>query len=81
MRIIPVFVFVQFLRFRYYLSTYTRQTFADIRVKADGFFLPPTADPRLPAIVPKVYVQLKNGITKFGTSMFQQQPAPAAAAQ
>lgn len=66
-------LFSQFLRFRYHLSTYTRQTFTEIRVKLDTLLLPPTADARIPAAVPKVYIMAKDMITKFGDSIVQQQ--------
>jgi hypothetical protein len=72
----PVVLFCQFLRFRYHLSTYTRQTFTELRIKFDSLLLPPTADARIPPVVPKVYNMAKNMITKFGDSIVQQQ-APA----
>ncbi|KAI7893734.1 uncharacterized protein EV154DRAFT_439371 [Mucor mucedo] len=73
---LPVILFCQFLRFRYHLSTYTRQTFTELRVRLDTLLLPPNADARIPAVVPKVYVMAKDMITKFGDSIVQQQ-APA----
>jgi hypothetical protein len=72
-----VILFSQFLRFRYHLSTYTRKTFTELRVKLDGLLLPPNADPRIPAVVPQAYNMAKGMITKFGNSIVQQQPAPA----
>lgn len=69
-------MFAQFLRFRYHLSTYTRQTFTDLRVKMDRLLLPPTADARIPPVVAKVYNIAKGMVTKFGDSIVQ--PAPAA---
>jgi hypothetical protein len=74
---LPIILFSQFLRFRYHLSTYTRQTFTELRVRLDSLILPPSADPRIPAVVPQVYKMAKNMITKFGNSIVQQQPAPA----
>lgn len=69
-------MFAQFLRFRYHLSTYTRQTFTELRVKMDQMLLPPTAHARIPPVVAKVYNMAKGMITKFGDSIVQQQ-APA----
>lgn len=74
----PFILFAQFLRFRYHLSTYTRQTFTELRVKFDGILLGPQADPRIPAIVPKAYTMIKGYIIKFGNSIVQQQPAAPA---
>lgn len=77
MNFLPVVLFSQFLRFRYHLSTYTRQTFTELRVKMDSLLLPPSADARIPSAVPKVYIMIKGMITKFGNSIVQPQPAPA----
>ncbi|KAI8986010.1 hypothetical protein BDB01DRAFT_834788 [Pilobolus umbonatus] len=75
-QILPIFFFAQFLRFRYHLSAYIRQTFADLRIKCDTLLLPPTADPRIPEIVPKVYTIAKGMIIKFADSIVQPQPGP-----
>ncbi|KAI8375598.1 hypothetical protein EDC96DRAFT_495866 [Choanephora cucurbitarum] len=72
----PLILFAQFLRFRYHLSTYTRQTFTELRVKLDSLLLPPSADPRIPPVATKAYITLKDLISRFGNSIVQQ---PAAA--
>lgn len=77
MNFLPIILFSQFLRFRYHLSTYTRQTFTELRTKMDTLLLPPSADARIPPIVPRVYTMIKEMITKFGNSIVQPQPAPA----
>jgi hypothetical protein len=77
LQILPILIFSQFLRFRYHLSTYTRQTFADIRVKADALLLPPNADPRIPPIVAKAYTTIKGYIIRYGDAIIARQPAPA----
>ncbi|KAI9473595.1 MAG: hypothetical protein EXX96DRAFT_487981 [Benjaminiella poitrasii] len=74
---LPFILYAQFLRFRYHLSTYTRQTFTELSTRFDRLLLPPTADPRIPAFVPKAYTVIKGMITKFGYSIVQSQPAPA----
>ncbi|GAA5804498.1 hypothetical protein EDC94DRAFT_624434 [Helicostylum pulchrum] len=76
LNVVPIVLFAQFLRFRYHLSTYTRQTFTELRVKMDQMLLPPTAHARIPPVVAKVYNMAKGMITKFGDSIVQQQ-APA----
>lgn len=73
----PIILFAQFLRFRYHLSTYTRQTFTELRVKLDTLLLPPSADPRIPAVATKAYTMAKGVITQFGNSIVQAQPATA----
>ncbi|KAI8083362.1 uncharacterized protein B0P05DRAFT_467831 [Gilbertella persicaria] len=70
----PIILFAQFLRFRYHLSTYTRQTFTELRVKFDGLLLPPSVDPRIPPVVTKAYITIRDMITRFGNSIVQQQP-------
>lgn len=77
LNIVPIILFSQFLRFRYHLSTYTRQTFTELRVKLDSLILPPSADPRIPPVVAKAYTMIKDIITKFGNSIVQAQPATA----
>ncbi|CAO0795357.1 unnamed protein product [Mucor circinelloides] len=77
LNIVPIILFAQFLRFRYHLSTYTRQTFTELRVKLDALLLPPSADPRIPAVVTKAYTMAKGVITQFGNSIVQAQPATA----
>ncbi|KAL0094004.1 hypothetical protein F4703DRAFT_1833332 [Phycomyces blakesleeanus] len=76
LRVMSVFVFAQFLRFRFHLSSYTRQAFTELRTRLDSLILPPTADPRIPAVVPKAYLTIKDMITRYGQAVVQQQPAP-----
>ncbi|KAI8386854.1 hypothetical protein BD560DRAFT_383000 [Blakeslea trispora] len=75
LNIAPLLAFSQFLRFRYHLSTYTRQTFTELRVKLDALLLPPSADPRIPPVATKAYVTLKGLISRFANTAVQ--PAPA----
>ncbi|KAI7900636.1 uncharacterized protein BX663DRAFT_517094 [Cokeromyces recurvatus] len=75
---LPFILYAQFLRFRYHLSTYTRQTFTELRIKFDKLLLPPSADPRIPAFVPNAYNVIKGLIIKFGYSIVQAQPAAPA---
>ncbi|KAI8889572.1 hypothetical protein K501DRAFT_320261 [Backusella circina FSU 941] len=77
LQFLPIFIFSQFLRFRYHLSTYTRQTFSDLRVKADALLLPPNADPRIPPIVTKAYTTIQGLIIRYGDAIISRQPAPA----
>ncbi|KAI9277560.1 hypothetical protein BY458DRAFT_504446 [Sporodiniella umbellata] len=77
LKLVPIFLFAQFLRFRYHLSSYTRQTFTELRTRLDTFLLPPTADPRIPPAVGNVYNTIKAWISKFGEAGVQRQPAPA----
>lgn len=71
-----VFLYAQFLRFRYHLSSYTRQAFTVLRTTLDRLLLPPTADPRIPPAVAKVYVTLKDMVVRFGQAVVQQRPGP-----
>ncbi|ORZ09497.1 hypothetical protein BCR42DRAFT_358728 [Absidia repens] len=76
LRIVPVVLFAQFLRFRYHLSAYTRQAFTDLRVNLDRALLPPTANPRIPAVVSRLYTTAKDMVFNFGEAAVQRQPAP-----
>ncbi|SAM03605.1 hypothetical protein [Absidia glauca] len=76
LRIVPVVLFAQFLRFRYHLSTYTRQAFTDLRVTMDRALLPPTASAHIPPVVGRLYTTAKDMIFNFGESVVQRQPAP-----
>ncbi|CAO3682643.1 unnamed protein product [Rhizopus stolonifer] len=71
LKFVPIFLFAQFLRFRYHLSSYTRQTFTDLRIRFDSVLLPPTADPRIPPAVTNMYNLGKHWISKFGESGVQ----------
>jgi hypothetical protein len=71
-----VVLFAQFLRFRYHLSAYTRKAFTDLRVNLDRALLPPTADPRIPAVVSRLYTTAKDMVVNFGEAAVQRQPAP-----
>ncbi|KAG1504428.1 hypothetical protein G6F46_000780 [Rhizopus delemar] len=75
--LVPIFLFAQFLRFRYHLSSYTRQTFKDLRIRFDTLLLPPSADPRIPPVLTNVYNVAKLWISKFGEAGVQRQPAAA----
>ncbi|CEG66997.1 hypothetical protein CU097_015251 [Rhizopus azygosporus] len=74
---VPLFLFAQFLRFRYHLSSYTRQAFTELRVKCDKLLLPPNADPRIPPGITNAYNLVKHWITRFGEAGVQRQPAAA----
>ncbi|KAI8342512.1 hypothetical protein BC941DRAFT_413021 [Chlamydoabsidia padenii] len=76
LRLVPVVLYAQFLRFRYHLSTYTRQEFGDLRVTLDRLLLPPTASPHIPPVVSRLYTTAKDMIFNFGESAVQRQPAP-----
>ncbi|RCH93725.1 hypothetical protein CU098_002512, partial [Rhizopus stolonifer] len=75
LKLVPIFLFAQFLRFRYHLSSYTRQTFTELRVRLDSLLLPPKADARIPPAVGNVYNMIKIWISKFGEAGVQRQPA------
>ncbi|KAI7869178.1 hypothetical protein BDF14DRAFT_1723342 [Spinellus fusiger] len=77
LRIMSIFVFAQFLRFRYHMSAYTRQSFGNLRERLDRFLLPPTADARIPPMVSSVYTSVKGMIIRYGQAIVQQQPTPA----
>ncbi|KAI8393954.1 uncharacterized protein BYT42DRAFT_552844 [Radiomyces spectabilis] len=76
LHIVPIFLFAQFLRFRYHLSTYTKQAFTDLRVSLDRLLLPPTADPRIPSAVGNFYTTVKSMIIRYGDAVVQRQPGP-----
>ncbi|ORZ15097.1 hypothetical protein BCR42DRAFT_416401 [Absidia repens] len=75
LRIVPVVLFAQFLRFRFHFSTYTRQAFTQLRANLDHSLLPPTANPRVPAFVSRFYATAKEMVISFGESVVQRQPA------
>ncbi|EIE91502.1 hypothetical protein RO3G_16213 [Rhizopus delemar RA 99-880] len=77
LQLVPIFLFAQFLRFRYHLSSYTRQTFTELRVRFDSLLLPPTADPRIPPVISNAYNVAKIWVSKFGEAGVQRQPAAA----
>ncbi|OZJ04835.1 hypothetical protein BZG36_02324 [Bifiguratus adelaidae] len=63
-------VFAHFLRFRYFLSTYTRAAFHDVATRLDRVMLPPTA--KVPPVVGQVYSTIKGLIVRYGQSVVQQ---------
>ncbi|KAG0162049.1 hypothetical protein DFQ30_004196, partial [Apophysomyces sp. BC1015] len=74
LRIMPIFVFAQFLRFRYYMSNHTREAFSELRANLDRLLLPPTGHPSIPPMVTKAYVTLKEMIIRYGEVVTQQAP-------
>ena len=65
-----IFLYAQFLRFRYHLSSYTRQAFTKLRVVLDNV----SQDPRVPPVVARVYVSAKDMVIRYGQAVVQQQP-------
>ena len=65
-----IFLYAQFLRFRYHLSSYTRQAFTKLRIAMDNV----SQDPRVPPVVGKAYLTVKDMITRYGQAVVQQQP-------
>jgi len=59
-------IFGHFLRFRFFMSSYTREAFHKMAEYLDYYFLPPTADPRIPPAVGKVYEILRSLIVRYG---------------
>ncbi|KAI8090003.1 uncharacterized protein BX664DRAFT_146794 [Halteromyces radiatus] len=76
LRLVPVFLYAQFLRFRFHLSSYTRQAFAELRTNMDRALLPPTASAHIPPMVSQLYTTAKAMVIKYGESAVQRQPAP-----
>ncbi|KAK9696481.1 Transmembrane nucleoporin [Basidiobolus ranarum] len=72
--------YANFLRIRYHLSPHVRQTFAEVRGFLDKHLLPPTANPKIPAMVSKVYTFARDGIISYGQPIVRQ-PEPQAASQ
>ncbi|KAG2217803.1 hypothetical protein INT45_005633 [Circinella minor] len=70
LQIMAIFLYAQFLRFRYHLSSYTRQAFTKLRLAMDNV----SQDPRVPPVVGKAYLTVKDMITRYGQAVVQQQP-------
>lgn len=70
LRLMPIFFFAQFLRVRYHFSSYTRQSFTNLRRTLDTI----TADPRVPPSVRSAYLAAQEMVIRFGQSLIQQQP-------
>ncbi|CDS02767.1 hypothetical protein LRAMOSA00171 [Lichtheimia ramosa] len=68
LHIMPIFLYAQFLRFRYHLSAYTRQSFTHLKHTLDHV----TADPRVPPAVRKAYMTVQDVITRYGQAAVQQ---------
>ncbi|KAF7730550.1 hypothetical protein EC973_001931 [Apophysomyces ossiformis] len=66
LHIMPIFVYAQFLRFRYFLSDNTKQAFTELRMNLDRLLLPPTAHKDIPVVVTNIYKTLKDLITHYG---------------
>ncbi|KAI7851291.1 hypothetical protein BDC45DRAFT_224464 [Circinella umbellata] len=69
LQIMGIFLYAQFLRFRYHLSSYTRQAFTKLRTAMDNV----SQDPRVPPVVGKAYLTVKDMITRYGQAVVQQQ--------
>ncbi|KAI9249188.1 hypothetical protein BDA99DRAFT_590232 [Phascolomyces articulosus] len=69
LQIMSIFLYAQFLRFRYHLSSYTRQAFTRLRLALDQV----SQDPRVPPVVGKAYVTVRDMITRYGQAIVQQQ--------
>ncbi|KAI8144460.1 hypothetical protein BJV82DRAFT_68836 [Fennellomyces sp. T-0311] len=70
LQIMSIFLYAQFLRFRYHLSSYTRQAFTKLRIALDNV----AQDPRVPPVVARAYMSAKDMIIRYGQAVVQQQP-------
>ncbi|KAI9316758.1 hypothetical protein BX666DRAFT_1946650 [Dichotomocladium elegans] len=68
LQIMAIFLYAQFLRFRYHLSPYTRQAFSSLKHTLDHY----SADPRVPPAVRQVYLTVQGMVTRFGQAVVQQ---------
>ncbi|KAL0083295.1 hypothetical protein F4703DRAFT_1861379 [Phycomyces blakesleeanus] len=68
LRFLPIFLFAQFLRSRYHLSTYTRMAFSDLASNLNRVLLPPTASSKVPLLVSKVYTNVRDMLIRFATN-------------
>jgi hypothetical protein len=66
-------VFGHFLRFRFFMSSYTRAAFHSVAERLDYLLLPPTADPRVPYAVGKAYEILRSLAVRYGHNAAQVQ--------
>ncbi|KAJ3193730.1 hypothetical protein HK101_004274 [Irineochytrium annulatum] len=64
------FIYVHFLRFRFFFSPLTREAFADLKARADTYLLAPTT----PAWVSASYKKVIELIIKYGDVQAQPQP-------
>ncbi|ORX89482.1 hypothetical protein K493DRAFT_289337 [Basidiobolus meristosporus CBS 931.73] len=69
--------YANFLRIRYHLSPHIRQTFTEVRTFFDNHLVSPNANPKIPAIVGKGYVMIRDGIISYGQSIVRQPTAGA----
>ncbi|KAI8888753.1 hypothetical protein K501DRAFT_320699 [Backusella circina FSU 941] len=65
-RVVSFFVFTQFLKFRYNLSSYTRHVFKDVRTLLDRILIPPTASVSIPPIITNCYITTRDIIIRYG---------------
>ncbi|KAF7726965.1 hypothetical protein EC973_008160 [Apophysomyces ossiformis] len=66
--VLALIVFGHFLRLRYYLSPYTRSAVHSATEHLDHWLLPPTADPRVPPFLSKLYVNVKDIMVHYGSA-------------
>ncbi|KAL1919001.1 uncharacterized protein VTP21DRAFT_2382 [Calcarisporiella thermophila] len=65
-------LYAHFLRLRYFMNPYVRNTFHEVGAHLDKLLLPPTADPRIPPVIGKIYSQAKTLIVRYAQSAIQQ---------
>jgi peptidoglycan hydrolase-like protein with peptidoglycan-binding domain len=66
LQVVAFIAFTLFLRFRYDLSSYTRQVFKDIRVFLDRKLVPPTSSSSIPPIITNCYLTTRDIIIRYG---------------
>ncbi|KAG0185709.1 hypothetical protein DFQ28_008934 [Apophysomyces sp. BC1034] len=66
--VLALIVFGHFLRLRYYLSPYTRDAVHYATAQLDQWLLSPTADPRVPQLVSKLYANMKDIVIRYGSA-------------
>ncbi|CAO3609927.1 unnamed protein product [Cunninghamella blakesleeana] len=64
LQLVQIFLYAQFLRFRFHLSTYSRQAFIELGANLDRLLLPPTAHPLIPPVIGRWYTTVKAMITQ-----------------
>ncbi|KAL1928657.1 hypothetical protein VTP01DRAFT_2443, partial [Rhizomucor pusillus] len=74
LQIWSIFLYAQFLRFRFHLSTYTSRAFRQLGATLDRHLLPPTANPSIPPAVSEAYKTVKALVIRYGQAVVQPRP-------
>jgi len=69
-------IWLHFIRYRYFTSAYTRQTFTHLSLRMDHFL----ANQNIPPIARQVWAIVKNTVQTYGATPIMSQPSGTSAA-